>query len=169
MEIFEFNNSTGMLAVDRLSRRLDQEENKLRMALMNLMINHGQPLQEDDLGRLPELAGLDLERSYPALIDKRVLVRDAGKILFIYPVSALPTRHRVCLADGRDLHAMCAIDAMGAAYAFRQDVSISSSCSECGEPVELAIRDGALAALQPAGSHVLHVDLNRFSDWSGNC
>ena len=90
MEIFEFNNSTGMLAVDRLSRRLDQEENTLRMALMNLMINHGQPLQEDDLGRLPELAGLDLERSYPALIDKRVLVRDAGKILFIYPVSALP-------------------------------------------------------------------------------
>jgi hypothetical protein len=163
------DHSAAMLAVDRLSHRLDHEENKLRLELMNLMIDHGQPLQETDLCRFPELASFDLERSYPALIDKQMLVSDAGKILFVYPVSALPTRHRVRLADGRGLHAMCAIDAMGAAYTFRQDVSIRSSCSECAEPIELAIRDGDLAALQPADGHILHVDLNRVSDWSENC
>lgn len=169
METPELDRSSTLFSVDRLSHRLDHEAGELRLKLMNLMIDHGQPLQEEDLCRLPELASFDLQRTYPALVAKRLLVTDAGEILFVYPVSARPTRHRVNLADGRGFHAMCAIDAMGAAYTFRQDVSIRSSCSECAEPIELTIRDGDLAALQPADGHILHVDLNRFSDWSEDC
>ena len=38
---------------------------------------------------------------------------EEGNINFIYPVSALPTAHRVSLAGGREFWAMCAIDAIG--------------------------------------------------------
>jgi len=75
----------------------------------------------------------------------------------------------VNLADGRRFHAMCAIDAMGSAFVFRQDVEISSRCAFCDVSVELAIRGGEISRQDLLETHVLHVDLTKFSDWSGNC
>jgi hypothetical protein len=75
----------------------------------------------------------------------------------------------VTLADGRSFRAMCAIDAMGAAFTFHQDITVESWCTKCSEPVTLAIRNGRLAEFTPLDLHVLHVDLNRTDNWSGSC
>ena len=98
-----------------------------------------------------------------------MVVDDQGNVPFIYPVSALPTHHRVTLADGRTFSAMCAIDAMGATFTFGQDTVIHSKCSTCGEPVRLELRQGRIAQAAPADTHVLHMDLNQLTDWSAGC
>lgn len=114
--------------------------------------------------------GLASAREIEELLARKAMVVDGqGNVPFIYPVSALPTHHRVTLADGRTFSAMCAIDAMGAAFTFGQDTVIHSKCSACGEPVHLGVRQGRIAQAAPADIHVLHMDLNRPADWAASC
>ena len=102
--------------------------------------------------------------------DKNIFVADEeGNINFIYPVSALPTNHRVTLEDGRNFYAMCAIDSMGTAFTFKQNVHIESVCSQCGEKVVVDIKDQEIAYVEPDTLHVLHVDLNKSTNWADSC
>ncbi|NTV48686.1 MAG: hypothetical protein HGB32_03010 [Geobacteraceae bacterium] len=157
------------LRIESIASRLNEREAMVRDRLMDALINKRRPVGLSELTAegliLPELS-----KVIKKLEDKRAIVRDEDEnICFAYPVSALPTVHRVTLADRRVFHAMCAVDAMGAAFTFRQDVRISSRCSECRHPVEVEIRDGRLSAFSPPELHVLHVDLNRNDNWAGNC
>lgn len=69
---------------------------------------------------------------------------DAGRIRAAYPFSAVETRHRVQLADGGMVWAMCAVDALGiSAMLGGQDVRISSSDPVNGEPVTVTFVAGA--------------------------
>lgn len=42
---------------------------------------------------------------------------------------------------------MCAIDAMGSSFTFKQDIRVDSECSYCGEDVKLNIKKGKLKKL----------------------
>jgi hypothetical protein len=125
------------------------------------------------LGRpvnIGESEGLASAREIEELLARKAMVVDAqGNVPFIYPVSALPTHHRVTLADGRTFSAMCAIDALGATFTFGQDTTIHSKCSACNEPVHLVLRQGRIAHAAPAEVHVLHMDLNQLTDWATRC
>ena len=157
------------LRIDSIVSRLSEREALVRDRLMAALITKGRPTGLSELAaeglNLPDLSSI-----ISTLVDKKAVVRDENEnVCFAYPVSALPTVHRVTLADGRVFYAMCAVDAMGAAFTFRQDVWISSSCSECRQSVAVEIRDGQLASFSPQELHVLHVDLNRNDNWAGNC
>jgi hypothetical protein len=157
------------LRIASIASRLDPVEARLREAILAGMVARQRPLSVVDLQGSGFSVG-EIEAALQALVAKRAIVRDeGGNISFAYPVSALPTGHRVTLADGRSFHAMCAVDALGSAFTFRQDVSIDSRCSQCRQPVAVDIRDGRLAAFSPPELHVLHVDLNRSDNWSGSC
>ena len=84
----------------------------------------------------------------------------------VHFLSDLATRHRVSLRDGRSFSAMCAIDSMGSAFTFEQDIEIESECSECGERIFVRIERGKLAEVTPSSLRVLHVDLKRFDNWA---
>jgi hypothetical protein len=104
------------------------------------------------------------------LVNRKAMVVDAaGNVNFVYPVSALPTHHRVTLSDGRHFSAMCAIDAMGAAFTFKQGITIHSECSTCHTPVHLELDAEHLHHVAPAHVHVLHMDLNRMDNWAASC
>lgn len=164
------NLQTDSLTIEKITSRLDSEEHALRLALMNRIISAGGPVAINDLATLPDIYGKDFGTLFSRMVDKQVLVVNEQKqVQFAYPVSALPTPHRVQLADDRSFYAMCAIDAMGSTFTFEQDILITSRCSQCSEPIKLKLRDGQIETLQPAKTHVLHVDLNKFGDWSGNC
>jgi hypothetical protein len=155
------------LMIDSIASRLTDEEQAFRMALMERSIERGEPLDVEDpaVGSLQHPNAGSLIQS---LIEKRAVVQDdEGHLNFIYPVSALTTRHRVSLEDGRRFFAMCAIDSMGSAFAFEQNVEIESECSECGERVSVRIEQGRLAEVTPSSIRVLHVDLNRIDNWAG--
>src|SRR5258708_8476138 len=60
------------------------------------------------------------------------------------------TGHRVAL-HGRDLNAMCAVDALGIGAMIDRDVAITSRCRHFGAPIRITSRDRgrALAHVEP--------------------
>ena len=98
-----------------------------------------------------------------------VVDEEEKNVNFIYPVSSLETNHRVTLADGREFTAMCAIDAMGAAFTFHQDTEVHSVCAMCEEPVYVKIVDGKVADYAPKTLHALTFPLGELANWAGSC
>ena len=72
-----------------------------------------------------------------------VLQPDGAGIRMLNPFSAVETPHRV-EAGGRSWFANCAWDALGIPAALHDDGRIESACPDCGEPLELEVRDGEL-------------------------
>jgi hypothetical protein len=171
LENIKFKNYPAeRLRIDSISSRLTGAERLLRLYLLEQIIESGAPVNIISLKRTAALRQLDTDTLIKSMVDKRVIVPDqAGNINFAYPVSALPTNHRVTLKDGRQFCAMCAVDAMGAAFTLKQDVAIDSICAHCSEKITVVIQDERITELNPASAHVLHVDLNQTDNWAGSC
>jgi hypothetical protein len=73
----------------------------------------------------------------------------AGQITAAYPVSAVPTRHRVQISGEATVFAMCAIDALGISAMTGRPVVIESADPSTGEPVTVHA-DGATSTWNPA-------------------
>jgi hypothetical protein len=67
---------------------------------------------------------------------------DQGRIHASYPFSATPTAHRVQLANGTGVWAMCAIDALGIPDMLDTDAVITSTDPVTGGPVTVTSRGG---------------------------
>lgn len=96
----------------------------------------------------------DLLRS---LSERDLLMLDAaGSILAAYPFSAAPTRHLVELSEGRSVHALCAIDALGIGGMLGQDTVIRTACPYCGARIRVETCGGGrgIAAVRPDGAMV---------------
>ena len=87
----------------------------------------------------------------PADVDEGVLRRlhDAHALVLegntlairmLNPFSCVPSAWRV-QAAGRTWYANCAWDAFGVCAALHADGHISASCADCGEPLEIDVRD----------------------------
>ena len=87
----------------------------------------------------------DPEGSYRRLHDAHALVLHPGstEIRMLNPFSTVETPHRV-EAGGRSWYANCAWDALGIPAALHADGRIDSACPDCGERLELEVRDGEL-------------------------
>lgn len=89
------------------------------------------------------------------LVDAELVAVDAnGELLGVFPVSAVPSRHTVRLRDGRELHAMCAVDALGVPAMLNQCGVVLSSDPSTGQPVTITLTDGRAEA-DPPGAVVL--------------
>jgi hypothetical protein len=105
-------------------------------------------------GRAPDAAGTaealgletgEVEEAFQRLHDAHALVLRPGttEIRMLNPFSVVETPHRV-QADGRSWYANCAWDALGIPGALHGDGVIQSPCPDCGELLELEVRDGQL-------------------------
>jgi hypothetical protein len=74
----------------------------------------------------------------------------SGEILAAYPFSARPTPHRLRLLNGREVFAMCAMDALGVSAMLDQPVLIHSHCIHCATPILLEVQGERLATIQPS-------------------
>lgn len=155
------------LMIESIASRLTPDENACRLWLMEYTIDRGIPYNIDN-GAGSEPPGS--KSSVRSLAEKRaIVVGPDGNVNFIYPVSALTTQHKVRLSDGRSFWAMCAVDALGASFTFKQDIRVESSCIECGEPIHVETEKRRIARLCPESAHVLHVDLNKIANWAASC
>ena len=104
-----------------------------------------------ELGRAPTLAETaaalgspldDVRAGWRRLHDAHALVlQDGGdELRMVNPFSAVPTAYRVS-AGGRDWYANCAWDAFGICAALHVDGTIATACPDCGEPIEVEVRD----------------------------
>lgn len=175
MEQFKYRYySNEELKIDSIDSRLLKEEKVIRRYLMNYTIDSGEAFNIKNVPKIVEdlkvINREEIESIIDSLIEKNVVVLDEeGKFNFMYPVSAIPTNHRVRLADGREFTAMCAIDAMGSAFTFKQDIDIDSKCSYCDAEIKVSIKNGEFYSYEPSDLHTLHVNLNKNANWSGNC
>ncbi|MEV4471332.1 alkylmercury lyase family protein [Nonomuraea sp. NPDC049504] len=74
----------------------------------------------------------------------------AGHILAAYPFSSVPTAHRVEIAGGPQVFAMCAIDALGIAAMLGRDVHVTSTDPLDGRPVTVEVTASGQARWTPA-------------------
>ncbi len=87
----------------------------------------------------------EVEAAYLRLHEAHALVLRPGGtgIRMLNPFSAVETPHRVETGE-RSWFANCAWDALGIPAALREDARIESACPDCGDRLELEVRDGEL-------------------------
>ena len=104
-----------------------------------------------ELGRAPtarevvgsgDLTEADVVSGWQRLHEQHALVLNLAtvEIRMANPFSAVPTAYRV-RADGRSWYANCAWDALGICAALHVDGRIETSCPDCGETLNLEVRD----------------------------
>lgn len=80
-----------------------------------------------------------------------ILAPNDGKIWAAAPFCAVPSSFRVT-SGGVNYWGICIWDALGIAATLHQDATINAVCGDCGDPMTLEVRDGALAR----GEGVIH-------------
>jgi hypothetical protein len=66
------------------------------------------------------------------------------------PFNNLPTWHRVTVAGEQKWTAQCGFEALAVTHLFPgKEVTIDSVCPDCGESVQVVMRDGALTSVDP--------------------
>ena len=116
-------------------------------------------------GNAPTTAGIaaeldlpvgEVEDAFRRLHDAHALVLQPGslELRMLNPFSLIETQHRV-EAAGRSWFGNCAWDALGIPAALHVDGRIESACADCGERVELEVRDGRLVRGSELLWHVL--------------
>ena len=158
-----------------IQKKFNAAQNEIRIAIMNFVINNKKAFNIT-LDGFSALDGPKLSRQsdFMEIIDALgkkdgIVADETGNINFVYPVSALPTRHRVRLADGREFTAMCAIDALGAAFTFEQDSEVFSNCSVCEQSIYVQLCAGKVVKAIPGDLRVLSFELDEIVNWAGSC
>lgn len=149
---------------------LNDEENKLRSILLNRMFQAPGAVDPSEIAPEANDAGINLSSILKGLQDKGLAaVQDDGRVIGVYPFSALPTNHRVQFDSRKSVYAMCAIDSLGIAYELEKDVAIFSSCSHCKRHISIEIVEGKISMVEPETTLALHVSLSAYKDWASTC
>src|SRR5882757_6302815 len=121
-------------------------------AILTEFARNGQaPTQAD----LADAHGIDLAGTLAELTAADLIViDDEGDLRGAYPFSATPTPHRVTIADGPTVHAMCAIDALGISAMLGRQVTITSDEPGTGHIVIVHV-DGDQADWTPSTTVVV--------------
>lgn len=125
---------TGIIALSRA--------HPLQRFILETFAATGQSPSIEDIRTRFELASPDEAESQVAALERAGAIhREAGDtvITHAYPFSNNPTEHRVQLAGGPQVFAMCAIDALDMPFMLRRDARIQSACAECGDDVRIEI------------------------------
>ena len=121
-------------------------DREVRLFVYRDFLAHGAPPSLTDTARALRITNAEVGESYDRLAAGRVLVLRQGKreILMAAPLSAVETRFRVTLTDGRSRWANCVWDALGVAAMLHQDATIHASCGDCDEALTLTVQHGKL-------------------------
>ncbi len=128
------------------TRPVDERDLRIRNHVYGSFVEHGRVrhAERGRHGRRPGRGGR--RRGLRRLHDAHALVLQPGStaIRMLNPFSAVETPHRV-EAAGRSWYANCAWDALGIPHALHEgDARIESRCPDCGERLDLELRDGEL-------------------------
>ena len=98
------------MVIENVAACLTMAERRLRRQIMAAVITAGGPLSAADFAKESGMTVTEAQDGLNCLVaKKRVVLDEAGRVIFVYPVSALATSHQVTLADGRVFNAMCAL------------------------------------------------------------
>jgi hypothetical protein len=118
----------------------------------------GTPPTTDRLTDWADANGLDGDEAMAALDAHDLVHRDpeTGSIVVAYPFSGRPTAHRVRLASGIEVFAMCAIDALGMAFMLDTPATITSADPVTREPIVVSVSPDGEGEWSPRAAVVVH-------------
>jgi hypothetical protein len=121
---------------------VDDDDVALRNFTYALFVQLGRGPTIHEVSRATGRAVASVQAGWRRLHDEHALVLQTGtsEIRMANPFSAVPTAHRVWAA-GRWWYANCGWDALGVCAALRVDGNIETSCPDCAERVDFAVRD----------------------------
>ena len=122
-------------------------DTEVRLHIYNAFLETANPPSVEDTSLALDLPPDEVRAAYDRLAGGRVIVLEPGTrdVLMAAPLSAVPTRFTVRVADGRSYYANCVWDALGVLSMLNQDGVVDAACADCDAPVELRIEGGALA------------------------
>jgi hypothetical protein len=105
----------------------------------------GGPPEPGAVADIAVALGLDPNQALGALAAADLIHRDPviGTIGVAYPFSGRRTSHRVELAGGATVSAMCALDALGIPQMTRRDARVSATDPVSGQPITVETHQGA--------------------------
>lgn len=113
-------------------------------AILRAFVVTGRPAGAADIERIAMAHGTTADDVLANLHVADVIRLDAdAQIAVAYPFSTARTRHRVRLAGGAEVWAMCAIDALGIPAMLDTDAVIISSDPATGQPIIVTVREGS--------------------------
>ena len=115
----------------------------LRNVTYGLFVELGRAPSADEVADREGTTADEVIAGWRRLHDGHAIVLDptTDALLMANPFSGVPTPH-VVEADGRRWYANCAWDAFGICAALQTDGRIETSCRDCGDPIEIEVRDG---------------------------
>lgn len=134
---------------------LSPEDVVLRCAVYDIALESGRVPSTRDcaraLGRSDTAIAASLERLHAA---HQLVLAPNGEILMAMPFSAVPTPF-VVRSGALEAYGNCGWDALGIAAMLGRDATLSTSCADCGDALEIRVRD---ADVQGTGA-LLHFAL----------
>jgi hypothetical protein len=131
------------------ARRLSIPARHVHRAVLAAFAATGQPPPLTKIERLIAAAGGDPDQVRADLTRADLLAFTAGgEIRAAYPFSPVPTSIRVTWADGPQVFAMCAIDALGMSAMLGRPVNITAAEPETGRTITVTV-DGDHARWAP--------------------
>jgi hypothetical protein len=149
--------------------RLTEAERELYFWILRRFAEHGRP-SAADAQEAAERLGVNAERGLETLAREDLVHRGAdGEITVAYPFSGRPTAHRVRLPDGHEVDAMCAIDALGIASMFDEQIEVDSRDPLSGDHLRVRVAPDGTAEWWPAAAVVVAGALEPQSDSCRAC
>jgi hypothetical protein len=148
---------------------LDAAEDAVRRAVLRHLVSQDAWPAIADLADATGRDAMEVRNLLRRLRQRDLLVLDPTEqnVLASYPFSARATPHRVWLAEATlPVHALCAIDALGAGAMLSVASRITSSCAHCGTQIAVRTSDnGRSLACSAPGMAVVWSGIR----YSGGC
>ncbi|WP_249643827.1 alkylmercury lyase family protein [Nocardia sputi] len=128
----------------------DPTEKAVHQDILRFFATSGRAPTAAQLAETRAVHAVPIEQVLRHLHDADVIRTDTdGLIVAAYPFSAAPTPHRVRIAGGPTVSAMCAVDALGIGAMLGTQVIITTTDPVTSDPITITA-DNQLATAQPA-------------------
>ena len=130
-------------------------EDTVRAAVLRRLLR-GEPVDPASVAAEAHVSLPTVAQALASLSASGAIYLADGAVAAAYPLSAVPTEHRVRL-DGATVYACCAIDALAVPAMANRAGTIASRCAYCGTDITVALREDRLISSEPESPVVFHV------------
>ena len=131
-----------------MSHDTNQLDAEIRLAVFRHFVDRGCAPTKAELAAQRSLPLNEVTAAFERLGAGKALVLQptGGEVLMAEPFSAVPTSFEV-ESGGRRWYSNCVWDALGIPAVLGQDARVRTSCPDCSEAIEVAVRDGELESV----------------------
>jgi Alkylmercury lyase len=149
--------------------RLTESERELYFWILRYFRTKGRP-SHAEVHEAAHRLGIDAKEGLETLAREDLVHRGPdAEVAVAYPFSGRPTAHRVRFAGGREVDAMCAIDALGIAPMFGEQIEVASRDPVSGDEIRARVAPGGAVEWRPRSAVVVAGVLDRQSDSCRGC